>query len=120
MASARAPEFTLRWITTAGNLLGAIVAFLYFRVVDHASSRLPPVRWIDVVVPIIIFALLVGGGVRLSRPWTRPLNRVAELPPSRPRRRTWCAVGRCCFPTFSPGSAFSAGRWPASSGASPR
>ena len=62
MASARTTEFTLRWTTYIGNLLGAIVAFLYFRVVDHASL-LPPVRWIDVVVSIIIFTLLAGGGI---------------------------------------------------------
>ena len=79
MAEPRSPEFTLRWITTVGNLLGAIVAFVYFRVVDHAGSVLPPVRWMDVVISIIVFALIVGAGIRPSRPWTRPLNRVAEL-----------------------------------------
>jgi len=80
MAAARTPEFTLKWITTFGNLLGAITAFVYFRVVDPSSSVLPPVRWIDVIISIILFALIVGAGIGLSRPWTRPLNRVAELP----------------------------------------
>ena len=103
MASARTPEFTLRWITTVGNLLGAIVAFLYFRVVDHASSRLPPVRWIDVVVSIIIFAMVVGGGVRLSRPWTRPLNRVAELPSLPPAEAELVRRRALLFPYFLAG-----------------
>ncbi|MGH7301625.1 MAG: hypothetical protein ACREJE_14520, partial [Candidatus Rokuibacteriota bacterium] len=77
MAAARSPEFTMRWILVVGNLLGAIVAFVYFRVVDHASV-LPPVRWFDVIVSIFLFALIVGGGTWLSSLWTRPLNR--ELP----------------------------------------
>ena len=119
MAEPRSPEFTLRWITTVGNLLGAIVAFVYFRVVDHAGSVLPPVRWIDVVISIIVFALIVGAGIRLSRPWTRPLNRVAELADAAARGgRAGAPSGAHCFPTSSPGSASSAGPWPASSGAS--
>ncbi|MGH7403328.1 MAG: adenylate/guanylate cyclase domain-containing protein [Candidatus Rokuibacteriota bacterium] len=77
MAAARSPEFRARWILVVGNLLGAIVAFVYFRVVDHASV-LPPVRWFDVIVSIFLFALIVGGGTWLSSLWTRPLNR--ELP----------------------------------------
>ncbi|MGH7412992.1 MAG: adenylate/guanylate cyclase domain-containing protein [Candidatus Rokuibacteriota bacterium] len=105
MASARTPEFTLRWITTVGNLLGAIVAFLYFRVVDHAS-RLPPVRWIDIVVSIIVFALLVGGGVRLSRPWTRPLDRVAELPSLPPGEAEKVRRRALLFPYFVAGLSF--------------
>jgi len=103
MASARTPEFTLRWIITVGNLLGAIVAFLYFRVVDHASSRLPPVRWIDIVVSIVIFALIVGAGVRLSIPWTRPLNRVRELPSLPPAEAELVRRRALQFPYFLAG-----------------
>jgi adenylate cyclase len=106
MVSARTPEFTLRWITTVGNLLGAIVAFLYFRVVDHAASRLPPVRWIDVVVSLIVFALLVGAGGRLSGPWTRLLNRVAELGSLPPAEAELVRRRALLFPHFLAGLSF--------------
>jgi class 3 adenylate cyclase len=89
MASPRSAEFSMRWISAVGNLLGAVIAFLYFRVVDHASMRLPPVRWIDVAVSIAVFALMVVAGVRFSMPWTSPLNRVADLatlPPAEAER----------------------------------
>ena len=106
MATARTPEFTLRWITTLGNLLGAIVAFVYFRVVDPSSSVLPPVRWIDVIVSIILFALIVGAGIRISRPWTRPLNRVAELPTLPPAEAELVRRRALLFPYFLAGLSF--------------
>jgi hypothetical protein len=102
MASTRSPEFTLRWILVIGNLLGAIVAFLYFRVVDHASV-LPPVRSIDVVVSIIIFTMLAGGGIWLSRPWTKPLNRLAELPSLPPAEAALVRRRALLFPYFLAG-----------------
>jgi class 3 adenylate cyclase len=105
MASPRSPEFTLRWITTIGNLLGAIVAFVYFRVVDP-SSVLPPVRWIDVIISIILFALIVGAGVRLSVPWTRPLNRLAELPSLPPAEAELVRRRALLFPYFLAGLSF--------------
>ncbi|MGH7369123.1 MAG: HAMP domain-containing protein, partial [Candidatus Rokuibacteriota bacterium] len=102
MASARTPEFALRLTSYVGNLLGAIVAFLYFRVVDHASV-LPPVRWIDVVVSIIIFTMLAGGGIWLSRPWTKPLNRLAELPSLPPGEAALVRRRALLFPYFLAG-----------------
>jgi len=106
MARLRSAEFTLRWITTVGNLLGAIVAFVYFRVVDHAASRLPPVRWIDIVVSIILFALLVWSGVRISGPWTRPLSRVAELGTLPPAEADLVRRRALMFPYFLAGLSF--------------
>ena len=106
MATARTAEFTLRWITTLGNLLGAIVAFVYFRVVDPSSSVLPPVRWIDVIISIVIFALIVGAGIRLSRPWTKPLNRVAELPTLPPAEAELVRRRALLFPYFLAGLSF--------------
>jgi hypothetical protein len=106
MVPSRSPEFTLRRITTVGNLLGAIVAFVYFRVVDHAASVLPPVRWIDVVISIIVFALIVGAGIRLSRPWTRPLNRVAELATLPPAEADLIRRRALMFPYFLAGLSF--------------
>jgi adenylate cyclase len=106
MGSARTPQFTLRRISLVGNLLGAIVAFLYFRVVDHAAARLPPVRWIDVVVSVIVFALLVGAGIRLSGPWTRPLNRVREIRTLPPAEAEVVRRRALLFPYFLAGLSF--------------
>lgn len=106
MAAARTPEFTLKWITTFGNLLGAIIAFVYFRVVDPSSSVLPPVRWLDVIISIILFALIVGAGIGLSRPWTRPLNRVAELPTLPPAEAEVVRRRALLFPYFLAGLSF--------------
>ena len=102
-ATARSAEFTLRWISTVGNLLGAIVAFLYFRVVDHASSPLPPVRWTDVVISLVVFALLVSSLVRLSGPWTAALNRVQELPTLPPAEAEVVRRRALLFPYFLAG-----------------
>jgi len=90
----------MRWILIVGNLLGAIVAFVYFRVVDHASV-LPPVRWFDVIVSIILFALIVGGGTWLSSLWTRPLNR--ELPSLSPAEAELVRGRALLFPYFLAG-----------------
>ncbi|HUP36329.1 MAG TPA: adenylate/guanylate cyclase domain-containing protein [Candidatus Limnocylindria bacterium] len=103
MAAPRAPAaFTLQWILLVGNLLGATVAFVYFRVVDHAQV-LPPVRWFDVVVSIIIFGLLVGAGVVLSVPWTRPLGRLAKLPSLPPAEAELVRRRALLFPYFLAG-----------------
>ena len=37
------PAPRLRIISAIGNLLGAIVAFLYFRVIDIEAANAPPV-----------------------------------------------------------------------------
>jgi adenylate cyclase len=67
------------WITIVGNLLGAIVAFLYFRVVDYAATTRPKLTTMEVAYSLVIFAVLVGVGTWLSRRWALPLGRVAEL-----------------------------------------
>ncbi len=106
MASTRTTEFTVRWITAVGNLLGAVVAFLYFRVVDHAAVRLPPVRWIDIIVSIIVFAAMVGAGSWLTGPWTRPLSRVAKLPTLPPAEADLVRRRALLFPYFLAGLSF--------------
>lgn len=103
MASARTPGFTLRWIIVVGNLLGAIVSFLYFRVVDPANSALPPVRWIDVAISIVVFTLLVSAGIRLADPWTRPLHRAEELPTLPPAEAEKVRRRALQFPYFLAG-----------------
>ncbi|HSB42852.1 MAG TPA: adenylate/guanylate cyclase domain-containing protein [Methylomirabilota bacterium] len=106
MGSARTSELGQRWISFVGNLLGAVVAFLYFRVVDQASARLPPVGWIDIVVSIVVFVLMVAVGVRLSLPWTRPLDRVGELHTLPPAEAELVRRRALLFPYFLAGISF--------------
>ncbi|HEY7040268.1 MAG TPA: adenylate/guanylate cyclase domain-containing protein [Methylomirabilota bacterium] len=86
MADRRNPQVPFRWISLIGNFAGFLVAFLYFRLIDPSATTLPPLSPIHVVHAVGIFAALVGLGIVLSRPWTRPLDRVpdpATLPPAR-------------------------------------
>jgi adenylate cyclase len=106
MGSARTSELGQRWISFVGNLLGAVVAFLYFRVVDQASARLPPVGWIDIVVSLVVFVLMVAVGVRLSLPWTRPLDRVGELHTLPPAEAELVRRRALLFPYFLAGISF--------------
>jgi adenylate cyclase len=103
---ARLAQRLLRTITVVGNLLGAVVAFLYFRVVDPASSALPPVRWIDIVVSIIVFALIAYVGIRASRPWTAPLGRAGELATLSPAEAELVRRRALLFPYFLAGLSF--------------
>jgi adenylate cyclase len=80
MAAGRRPRVKFQWISLAGNFTGSVVAYLYFRVIDPAATTLPRVSPIHVVHSLIVFAALVGLGIALSRPWARPLDRVADLP----------------------------------------
>lgn len=64
----------LRGTTTAGNLLGAILAFSYFRVVDHVvASASGPVGVRDIAISVVIFGALVAVGYPFARRWLSPL-----------------------------------------------
>jgi adenylate cyclase len=96
-----------RWRSnTVGNLLGAIVAFLYFRVVDYTAAELPRVRPFEVVLSLVLFALLVAIGYSLSRPWVRSLSRVAELPVLPPHEAQRVRRRALLFPYFMAGLTF--------------
>jgi len=73
----RSAPHAFRWITFVGNFIGAVVAFLYFRVVDYAVVTTP--KPIEVAYSLVIFALLIAVGSRLTERWLRPLSRAAEL-----------------------------------------
>jgi adenylate cyclase len=106
MASGRSSQLKFRWITLAGNFVGFVVAFLYFRVIDPAATTLPPVTAIHVVHSLIVFAALVGLGIVLSRPWTRPLDRVADLPTLPPAEATLVRRRALLLPYFMAGLNF--------------
>jgi adenylate cyclase len=58
-----------------GNLLGALVAFFYFRFIDPSAASLPRLGAAEITFSLTAFALLALTGVALSRRWARPLLR---------------------------------------------
>ena len=74
MSAPHLPWRRLRGTTIAGNLLGAILAFSYFRVVDpELASASGPVGVRDIAVSVAVFAALVGVGYPFGRRWLSPL-----------------------------------------------
>jgi len=68
------PWRPLRLITLAGNLLGAILTFFYFRVVDPESAATAGAVGVrDIAISVAAFGALVGIGYSLGRRWTLPL-----------------------------------------------
>src|SRR5262245_43713251 len=62
----------IRLVTTAGNLLGALLTFSYFRFIDQGVASPPVGRW-EIAFSIVAFALLSGVAYLISRRWTEPL-----------------------------------------------
>ena len=62
----------IRLVTTAGNLLGALLTFSYFRFIDQGVASPPVGRW-EIAFSIVAFALLSGVEYLISRRWTEPL-----------------------------------------------
>ena len=77
MAQPPNPARSLRRINAIGNLLGASVAFLYFRVVDYAAAGSPRVGLREVAYSIVIFAALVGMGQWYNFRWIALITRAA-------------------------------------------
>src|SRR5712691_4145150 len=77
MAQPPNPARSLRRINAIGNLLGASVAFLYFRVVDYAAADSPRVGLHEVAYSIVIFAALVGMGQWYNFRWIALIARAA-------------------------------------------
>ncbi|HEX3178508.1 MAG TPA: adenylate/guanylate cyclase domain-containing protein [Methylomirabilota bacterium] len=57
----------------ARNVIGAVLAFLYFRVIDPMFAD-RPVSWADVAFFVVGFTLLAGSGVVLGLRLTAPLR----------------------------------------------
>jgi adenylate cyclase len=58
----------------AGNLLGAILTFFYFRVVDpEVAGAAGPVSLREVAISVVAFGALVAVGYPLGRRWLSPL-----------------------------------------------
>jgi class 3 adenylate cyclase len=79
MTAPSLPWRSLRLTTLAGNFLGAILSFFYFRVVDpETAAAAGAVRVREVVVSVAVFGVLAGIGYGLGRRWLNPLVSTAR------------------------------------------
>ena len=106
MAQSPNPAPVLRLINAVGNLLGAIVAFLYFRVVDQAAADAPPVGLHEIVLSIIFFAVLVGIGLRFNIRWVAPIARAGAGQPLSEKEAALVRRRALLFPYFAAGLTF--------------
>ena len=78
MAEPRGTRRVTFLVNAGGNFLGAAVAFLYFRLVDHHAASLPRVSLHDLVHPLLVFAGLLALGNWLNHRWVAPINRATQ------------------------------------------
>ncbi len=106
MAQPGNPAPVLRLINAIGNLLGAIVAFLYFRVVDNAADGASRVNLQEIVYSIVIFAVLVGVGQWYSSRWMAPIARAGSGESLSPTELALVRRRALLFPYFLGGLTF--------------
>ena len=79
MTPATLPWRSLRLTTMAGNLLGAILTFFYFRVVDpEVTQGAGAVTLREIAVSVVLFGVLVSIGYTIGRGWLAPLVAQAQ------------------------------------------
>jgi adenylate cyclase len=105
MAQPRNPALITPVINWAGNLLGAIVAFLYFRLVDYAAAD-SPIGLREVIHSLVIFAALVGIGHWYAVRWMAPLVRAGEGQALSEREAALVRRRALLFPYFLAGLSF--------------
>ncbi len=71
--SARQINVRLLRLLLLGNLLGAVLTFLYFRVVDFSPSTAHPITAGELAFFVVGLAALGGVGVWRAQHWVRPL-----------------------------------------------
>ena len=106
MAQPPSPATQQRIINAVGNLLGAIVAFLYFRVVDPSTTGGSRAGLPEIVYSIVIFAALVVIGQRFGSRWLAPLTRAGLGEPLSPREAAMIRRRALLFPYFLAGLTF--------------
>jgi class 3 adenylate cyclase len=88
MSLARRVRRQIAVTNLAGNLLGAVITFFYFRFVDTAaalgSGRLTAA---EIAYFVVAFAIIGAIGWLVSLPWLRPLMRAIPAAPMAPAER---------------------------------
>lgn len=84
------PAPVLRLVNTVGNLIGAVVAFLYFRLIDSKLAS-PHLGVHEIVHSVLAFAALAAVAFAFTSWWTAPIGRLAV---GRVRSEADAALGR--------------------------
>ncbi|HKW92117.1 MAG TPA: adenylate/guanylate cyclase domain-containing protein [Methylomirabilota bacterium] len=103
MSRPRNPALLIRLINFFGNLTGAVVAFLYFRVVDRVATNAGEVRLHEIVLSIIAFVVLVTIGMHYANRWLAPIGRAVEGNPLSERETAVVRRRVLLFPYFMAG-----------------
>jgi adenylate cyclase len=95
MDPAAARRRSILWRARGANLFGAVMAFVYFRVLDPVTSE-PEVTWVEIVFAIGVFIALTVIGARLSTRWAAPMF-IGDASSTDARRRAllfpWVTAG---------------------------
>ena len=79
MVPAPNPAPVLRVINGVGNMLGATIAFFYFRLIDPGSaSSGRHLGWVEIADSALIVAALIGIGQWYSAHWLAPIARAGQ------------------------------------------
>lgn len=106
MARPRNPGVISPVINWTGNLLGAIVAFLYFRVVDHAAADSPGIGLREVIYSLLIFSALIAIGHSYTLRWMAPIIRAGQGPALSEEETAVVRRRALLFPYFLAGISF--------------
>ena len=93
-------------VNVVGNFLGAAVAFVYFRLVDHNAAALPRVRLHEIVHPLLVFAALNALGYWFSNRRVALINRATEGQPLSERETALVRRRALLFPYVLAGVTF--------------
>ncbi len=74
----------LQRITILGNLAGALLTFVYFRLLDPAAHEGRAVEPGELLYFVVAFALLIAAGHALASRWTKPVSSATGAPPPGP------------------------------------
>jgi adenylate cyclase len=85
MDSAAARRQSIVWSTRRANLFGAVMAFVYLRFIDPLTSA-TVVRWWEILVFAIVFAVLATVGSRVMSRWMAPIVAGDHTAPEARRR----------------------------------
>ena len=72
MDATRARRRAISWRARLSNLVGAVLAFVYFRFIDPIASG-PEFTWREIVFGVVVFTVLTVAGARLSSRWAAPM-----------------------------------------------
>ncbi|HEV8585547.1 MAG TPA: adenylate/guanylate cyclase domain-containing protein [Methylomirabilota bacterium] len=84
VSDVRARRRAILWRARAANLAGAVMAFLYFRLIDPVTSG-PGLTWPEIVFFVVAFVMLTVVAARIATRWAAPMLTEPGSPEARRR-----------------------------------